>query len=107
MSEVAAENSSGVCLELRDFQPAFVNVYVLFKETISWKLEEFDNGFLEPSNLVIGKGQSCGLERLQYDAAVVFLPNAIMRMVDLAAKDLHSDRVGGGRRGWLREGREP
>ena len=33
------------------------------------------------------------------DATNVFLPNAIVRMVDLAAKNLHSERVGGGRRG--------
>ena len=40
------------------------------------------------------------------DAAIIFLPNAVMRMVDLPAEDLHSERAGGGQRGWLPEGKE-
>ena len=49
------------------------------------------------------------------DAIIVFHPYAIMRLIDLATKNLHSKRVGGGRRGLAageergerREGREP
>lgn len=37
------------------------------------------------------------------DAAIVFLPNAVVRMVDLAAENLHNERIGGGRRGLAAE----